>query len=171
MFPVVLFGVVLCACGGETAEAPDGGAPGGSGVAASTETSSADGNAAPAEERIDACSVITPAELESASGRAFDPGVSTAAQLNINRCAFSTPDRRGALSIAVYVRHADDTFEQYRGMPGMQPVEGMDSAYASATLDTFVVRKGERVLVLDWRGLENPGRWIPGIARRILERI
>lgn len=171
--PLVLAGFLFTGCAGPEAPGP---AAEGEAVANATveEQQPARVEAPPADSAsssLDPCSLVRPEELKQLTGQEFASGTENTRLSNIVGCSFVTPGSDASISISIYIQHADDTFAQYSAMPGMQPVAGMDQAYSSDMLDSFVARKGERVLVVDWRNLENVGSWMPQLARGILEKL
>jgi hypothetical protein len=161
--------LTLAACGGSSATpagagasvAPETAAP--SAAAEPTPDGAASTSPAPAGEAVDACALLTAADLTTAIGEDFEPGVLD----SVGQCIWD-----GDTAVVLYVQDAALDFIKSTFAGGVDATVGDHAAYwnpGEGLRSLWVDLGGGRVLVLSFPKSSDLGPEDQAIARQLAE--
>lgn len=126
-----------------------------------------------ADPAADPCTLLTAAEVAAVLGTEVSQGMPTTTD-TMTRCTW-TPTRgdAGGVSVGLLTGNAESVFDGYRRTGGNIELTGLgDGAFYNEELQNLVVRRGERVLVIDFdRREEEVVSEAQDLARRILPKL
>jgi hypothetical protein len=135
---------------------------------------SGDDTVAPSTTTTDACTLLDPADVESAIGRSFGAGAplqSGAAK----GCEFDALDDSGSVQVFVSTGTNEQGFKELKASyPDPEPTSGLgDEAAWSDRLHTLMVRKGTAVVIVSFNLKSDVEQldWAKDVATAALGRV